>query len=69
MPANFYRIIAAGIGVGVVSLFFLGEFSDLGFRFSRIAVWRNPEAYMDKGGYQVMQGCMQLVPVVYLVRD
>jgi hypothetical protein len=52
----FTGIIAAGIGVGVVSLFFLGEFSDLGFRFSRIAVWRNPEAYMDKGGYQVMQG-------------
>lgn len=52
----FTGIIAAGIGVGVVSLFFLGEFSDLGFRFSRIAVWINPEAYMDKGGYQVMQG-------------
>ena len=52
----FTGIIAAGIGVGVVSLFFLGEFSDLGFRFSRIAVWRNPEAYMDKGGYQVLQG-------------
>lgn len=52
----FTGIIAAGIGVSVVSLFFLGEFSDLGFRFSRIAVWRNPEAYMDKGGYQVMQG-------------
>lgn len=52
----FTGIIAAGVGVGVVSLFFLGEFSDLGFRFSRIAVWRNPEAYMDKGGYQVMQG-------------
>ena len=52
----FTGIIAAGIGVGVVSLFFLGEFSELGFRFSRIAVWRNPEAYMDKGGYQVMQG-------------
>ena len=52
----FTGVILGGIGVGVVSLFFLGQFSDLGFRFSRIAVWRNPEAYMDGTGYQVMQG-------------
>ena len=31
-------------------------FSDLGFRFSRIAVWRNPEEFVDGTGYQVMQG-------------
>lgn len=52
----FTGVILGGIGVGIVSLFFLGQFSDLGFRFSRIAVWRNPEAYMDGTGYQVMQG-------------
>ena len=52
----FTGVIIGGIGVGIVSLFFLGQFSDLGFRFSRIAVWRNPEAYMDGTGYQVMQG-------------
>lgn len=52
----FTGVIISGVALGAVSLFFMGEFSDLGFRFSRIAVWRNPEAYMDGTGYQVMQG-------------
>ena len=52
----FTGVILGGVALGGISLFFLAEFPDLGFRFSRIAVWRNPEAYMDGAGYQVMQG-------------
>lgn len=52
----FTGVIICGIGLGSVSLFFLGQFADLSFRLNRIAVWRNPEDYMDGTGYQVMQG-------------
>lgn len=52
----FTGVILGGVALGTVSLFFLGRFSNLGFRLHRIAVWRNPEAYMDGAGYQVMQG-------------
>ena len=53
---HFTGVIIGGVIAGSISLFFLGQFSDLGFRFSRIAVWRNPEEFVDGTGYQVMQG-------------
>ena len=52
----FTGVIICGLGLGSVSLFFLGQFADLSFRLGRIAVWKNPEDYMDGTGYQVMQG-------------
>ena len=43
-------------GVAAVGLFALAEIPNLGFRLERIAVWKNPEAYMSGTGYQIMQG-------------
>jgi cell division protein FtsW len=43
-------IIVAVVAVGVFLM--VGD----GFRLNRIEVWKDPEAYSDSGGYQVMQG-------------
>ncbi len=43
-------ILVAVVAVGVFLV--VGD----GFRLNRIEVWKDPEAYSDSGGYQVMQG-------------
>lgn len=52
----FTGVIGVMGGVAAVGLFALAEIPNLGFRLERIAVWKNPEAYMSGTGYQIMQG-------------
>ena len=52
-------LIIAGIGIAIVTIFVIillnmVETSE-SFRIRRILVWRDPEAYKDYGGYQIMQ--------------
>lgn len=54
--------VLAGIGMGLVVTLriYLQRFAGAdvvagGFRFRRVLVWLNPEAYADKGGYQTLQ--------------
>ncbi len=46
-----YIIIAAIAVVGIIVFLQFGS----GFRMERIEVWKNPEAYQQEGGYQVLQ--------------
>lgn len=53
---KFTGVIGAAGGIGAIGLIILAEVPNLGFRLQRIAVWKNPEEYMDGKGFQVMQG-------------
>lgn len=52
-PKYSHFVAMAGAAAAAVFAFiFLGD----GFRAQRVEVWRNPEAYPQEGGYQVLQG-------------
>lgn len=46
-----YVVLAA---LAVVAIILFLQFGD-GFRMERVEVWKNPEAYSQEGGYQVLQ--------------
>ena len=51
---GFLTLLIAG---GLYTLYVFGDhLGFLGYRISRILVWRHPENYKDSGGYQVLRG-------------
>ncbi len=53
----FLIIAAVGAVLLVLLVWFLWNYADAdgSFRIRRVLVWRDPEAYPDSGGYQIMQ--------------
>lgn len=56
----FFLCAAAGLiayfAAGPLVEFIYSQNPDIGYRLSRILVWRNPEAFATGSGYQVLQG-------------
>lgn len=55
-----YVIIGIITALGLAAVFFGQYLVDMGwlkkYQFSRIGVWKDPTAYSEEGGYQVLQG-------------